>query len=156
MLKPLRYFWKEHPLALGAFLAAMALIVFFGIRFALGFVYFQDPSHRDEELEPWMTPKYVAMSYRLPREIIREVFQLEGLEGRRVTLEDITEQTGISIDEYQRRVWAAKATYRPQNGRAPQSARENIKERLRKLRDTLMRSQGTTENETASGGSEGQ
>lgn len=120
MLKALRYFWKEQPLALSAFLLAMGFLLFFGARFALQFVYFHDPAHRNQALEPWMSPKYVGMSYQLPPDIIRDVMQLERFDGKRVTLKQLTEALDISLQELETRIRAAQGKvdlYRDQRGR---------------------------------------
>ncbi|WP_114011363.1 hypothetical protein [Cohaesibacter intestini] len=120
MLNALRYFWKEQPLALSAFLLAMAFLVFFGARFVLHFIYFHDPVHRNQALEPWMSPKYVGMSYQLPPEIIREVMQLDRFEGKRVTIKKVAEGLDISLEELERRVRNAQSKVkilRDQRGR---------------------------------------
>lgn len=116
MLKALRYFWKEQPLALSAFVIALGFLLFFGVRFLVGFVYFHDPAHRNQALEPWMTPKYVAMSYRLPPEVMREVMQLDRFEGRRVTVVDVADRLGITLDELEQRVRNAKKIHKQKEG----------------------------------------
>lgn len=124
MLKALRYFWKEQPLALSAFLIAVALLVFFGARFILNFIYFHDPAHRNQALEPWMSPKYVSMSYQLPPHVMREVMQLEAFEGKRVTVKDVAEGLGISLEELEARVRKAQQSTkekRDQRGRKRKS-----------------------------------
>ncbi|SNY91943.1 hypothetical protein SAMN04515647_2185 [Cohaesibacter sp. ES.047] len=111
MIKALRYFWKEQPVALSALILALCVLVFFGARFAMSFIYFQDPTHRNETLQKWMTPKYVGMSYRLPRDVIHDVMQLEDFEGKRIKLEDVAERMGITLKELEQRVRAAKRAY---------------------------------------------
>nr|WP_321445708.1 hypothetical protein [uncultured Cohaesibacter sp.] len=120
MLKALRYFWKEQPLALSAFLLALAFLLFFGVRFALHFTYFHDPIRRNQALEPWMSPKYVGMSYQLPPEVIRNVMQLDRFEGKRVTVKKVAEGLDISLKELERRVRDAQSKVkilRDQRGR---------------------------------------
>ncbi|WP_319530733.1 hypothetical protein [uncultured Cohaesibacter sp.] len=117
MIKALKYFWKEQPIALSALVLALCVLIFFGVRFVFGFVYFHDPAHRNEALQPWMTPKYVGMSYRLPPEIIRQVMQLEAFEGRRVKLSDVVERMDITLPELEARVRAAKSALQQEKGR---------------------------------------
>ncbi|WP_316859043.1 hypothetical protein [uncultured Cohaesibacter sp.] len=110
MLKALRYFWKEQPIALVAFIVALLFLAFFGVRFTARAIYFHNPVHRNQTLEPWMTPKYVGMSYHLPPHIIREVMQLDEVrqEKKRVRLKDVTSQLGISLSELEARIREAK------------------------------------------------
>ncbi|PLW74902.1 hypothetical protein [Cohaesibacter celericrescens] len=111
MLKALHYFWKEQPVALSAFVLAIALLVFFGGRFVFGFIYFHDPAHRNQALEPWMTPRYVSLSYAIPPEIVQDVMELEDMGRPRVKLDEVTAKLGISLAELQERVWAAKKSH---------------------------------------------
>ncbi|WP_321338217.1 hypothetical protein [uncultured Cohaesibacter sp.] len=114
MRKALRYFWKEQPIALSIFVVAVVLLVFFGIRFVDRFIYFHDPAHRNQALEPWMTPRYVGMSYKLPRDVIFDVMDLENTEGRRVKVGKIADRMGISLAELERRVRKAKLEFMAQ------------------------------------------
>lgn len=111
MRKALRYFWKEQPIALSIFAVAVVLLVFFGIRFVDRFIYFHDPAHRNQALEPWMTPRYVGMSYKLPRDVIFDVMDLNNTEGRRVKVGEIADRMGISLAELERRVRKAKLEF---------------------------------------------
>ena len=114
MRKALRYFWKEQPIALSIFAVAVVLLVFFGIRFVDRFIYFHDPAHRNQALEPWMTPRYVGMSYKLPRDVIFDVMDLNNTEGRRVKVGEIADRMGISLAELERRVRKAKLEFMAQ------------------------------------------
>ena len=114
MRKALRYFWKEQPIALSIFAVAVVLLVFFGIRFVDRFLYFHDPAHRNQALEPWMTPRYVGMSYKLPRDVIFDVMDLENTEGRRVKVGEVADRMGISLAELERRVRKAKLEFMAQ------------------------------------------
>ncbi|WP_319515717.1 hypothetical protein [Cohaesibacter marisflavi] len=111
MRKALRYFWKEQPIALSVFALALVLLVFFGIRFVDRFMYFHDPAHRNQALEPWMTPRYVGMSYKLPRDVIFDVMDLENTEGRRMRVGEIADRMGISLAELEARVRKAKIAF---------------------------------------------
>lgn len=90
----LRYLWHTHRLALTGFALALALALFFAVRFALFTIYWADPAHRDTQIEPWMTPGYVAHSYRLPPDLLFEALHLP--HGSRATIHEIAQQTGRS------------------------------------------------------------
>lgn len=107
MSKALRYFLKHHKLALFSATAALTLMVFFGVKFTLNFIYFNDPAHRNEALKPWMTPHYVGMSYQLPPHIINQIMQLEPNGKRRLTVAEIATQQGITLDTLEARIRSA-------------------------------------------------
>ena len=121
MLKALRYFWKEQPIALSAFVIAMALLLFFGGRFVMGFLYFQDPAHRNQALEPWMTPKYVGMSWKLPPHVLDDAMGLQKFEGRRVKLDEVADRLGVTMAELEARVRAAKTAHEASKGKGKEA-----------------------------------
>ena len=75
-------------------------------------IYFNDPRHQDETLRPWMTPRYVVMSYDLPRSVVAEVLELPRDGGPRERMDNIAERLGLSLDELTARVRVAADTYR--------------------------------------------
>ena len=76
--------WREHRLVFLAFVAALALTALFTIRAAVFAVYWTDPAHRDQAIEGWMTPRYVAHSWDLPRDVVGEALGLDPGGGPRV------------------------------------------------------------------------
>ncbi len=86
--------------------------VWFAFGFVMRMVYFNDPRHQDEALKAWMTPRYVVMSYDLPRPLVAEVLDLpEGGPGR-LTLGDISERTGLPLEVLTQKVRDAAARHR--------------------------------------------
>ncbi len=112
MFKALKYFWKEQPLALAAFAIAVSFLLFFGFRTLMGFIYFQDPAHRNQALEAWMTPRYVSMSYRMPPDLVKQVLQIEDGDGRRIKLDEIAERQQVTLVELEKRVRQAAKEHR--------------------------------------------
>ena len=53
------------------------LTTFFAVRLVASWIYWNDPAHRDVEIAPWMTPRYVAHSWRLPPEVVAETLDLD-------------------------------------------------------------------------------
>ena len=111
MIKALKYFWKEQPIALSVFVLALVCLLFFGVRFVDRFLYFHDPAHRNQALEPWMTPRYVGMSYNLPKEIMFDVMGPDETDGRRERVGEIAARMGISLDQLEERVRQAKVEF---------------------------------------------
>lgn len=94
------HLWKEHRLLCLAFSAAVAVTSLFLIRAVFGMLYWADPKHQDRELEPWMTPRYISMSYQLPRiEVLEALGIKEGEVFRPMTLRKISAHTGAEILE---------------------------------------------------------
>ena len=145
MLKALKYFWKEQPIALSAFVLALIFLIFFGGRFLLNFIYFNDPAHRNQALEAWMTPRYVGMSWKLPPHILDEVMQIEEKgKGKRIKLDQVVARMGISLEELEARIRSAKQEHEamsPEERKARKDAFEEKKKLERKERKKAEQSQ---------------
>ncbi|MEO0636188.1 MAG: hypothetical protein AAFY73_06020 [Pseudomonadota bacterium] len=94
--------------------AATAVSFFVLVTFSAGFladiIHFNDPRHQNEPLKPWMTPRYVALSYDLPRETVMEIFELpEDLEGERPRVGRIARRMSLTLPELTQRVRDAQA-----------------------------------------------
>ena len=100
----IRTLWRRHRFLFMAFVAAVAVTVFFAGRLLFFTVYWADPAHRGQPLEGWMTPRYVAHSYNLPHDVVREVLELDAEEGKRRTLADIADASDLTLEEMQRRI----------------------------------------------------
>lgn len=101
-------FLRRNPLP--AFLLAMALtaLIWFSTGFVREALYFSDPAHQQQNLATWMSPRYVAKSWDLPREVMIETMDLQP-DNAQQTLQDVLDHLGITIEELQIRVEAAKA-----------------------------------------------
>jgi len=93
-------FVKRHPGLSTAFIAALALTVFFLFRLTAGLIYWSDAKHIDQPLAGWMTPRYVSQSWSLPPEALVVALGLEqDGSGRRITLKELARQQGRSLDD---------------------------------------------------------
>lgn len=76
-------------------------------------VYWADPKHQDRAFELWMTPRYISMSFNLPREDVLEALGIsEGELSRPMTLRRISRHTGVSVQELEASVEEAAASFR--------------------------------------------
>lgn len=107
ILNASRSLWRRNRFLFLAFIAAVAVTVFFAGRLLYFSVYWADPAHRGQALEDWMTPGYVAHSYGLPPEVVRDVLELDAGDGKRRTLADIAKSSDLTLEEIQRRIDAA-------------------------------------------------
>lgn len=111
----LRFAITKHPILSGVFALALACLIFFGGRFAADAIYFSDPAHRQQTLEGWMTPKYVGMSWGLPKQVIDDVMNLDDLRGGRPPrVKDVAENLGISLEDLEARIRAAHDAHKAQ------------------------------------------
>jgi hypothetical protein len=108
----MRRLWRRHRLLTIAFLLAGALTAYFAVRLAASWIYWNDPAHRDVEIAGWMTPRYVAHSWRLPPELVADALDLERRAGRPLTLADIAAERGLTVEELAARLEAAAAAHR--------------------------------------------
>jgi|AntRauTorcE11897_2_1112592.scaffolds.fasta_scaffold02037_4 hypothetical protein len=107
ILNASRTLWRRHRFLFLGFVAAVAVTVFFAGRLLFFTVYWADPAHRGQRLEEWMTPGYVAHSYNLPADVVREALELDAGGGKRRTLAVIMETSDLTLEEIQRRIDAA-------------------------------------------------
>ncbi len=99
--------WRRKPILLVAFAASIVLFVFFGFKVADEARLWKDPSYRAPKLEPWMTPRYVSLSYKIPQEDLLPALGLEPVPSNaaadrpreRITLNAVAIALGIDFDE---------------------------------------------------------
>ena len=79
-------------------------------------IYFNDPRHKNANLQGWMTPRYVVLSYDIPRDVALEVLGLDQeATGRRLHMRDIAQLQQIDLAELTQRVRIAAENYREAN-----------------------------------------
>lgn len=104
MLTAARNLWRKHRFLFLAFITALVVTAFFAARLLVFSLYWSDPAHHDQPVEGWMTPRYVAHSYQLPSEVVRDVLELDAVDGEPRTLAEITETSDLTLEEIQRRI----------------------------------------------------
>jgi hypothetical protein len=110
--------WQHNRKALMAFVAVLCLAGFFGVKSISQFIYWSDPQHQDQPLAGWMTPRYVAQSYRVPPEVVQSAFHLDtDAPPRRISLETLAGDNDMTMDEMQARVDMTVAAWRAANPR---------------------------------------
>jgi hypothetical protein len=105
-------FAKENWKLLAGFLVAVIIALWFATRFVMDFLYFQDPSNVDVDLEPWMTPRFIVMTYDLPRPLVFDLLGIQQGEQRGQPLRDVAEDLGLTMDELTDLVRDAAQKYR--------------------------------------------
>ncbi len=94
---PFRVLWAHHKPTM--LLSALALVIalVFAVRLALHVLHWNNAAATLPE--PWMTPRYVAHSWRIPPQEIRTALGIPDELVRRQTLKDIARQQGRSVEE---------------------------------------------------------
>ena len=96
-----RYLWRHHRPAVIALGLALGVAGFFAVRLTVFTLYWADPAHREQAIEGWMTPGYVARSWGLERDVVLAALPLPPYTspGARPTLTDIARTAGIPLTD---------------------------------------------------------
>ncbi|WP_226782362.1 hypothetical protein [Oceaniglobus trochenteri] len=113
-MRRLRYLWRRHRVATVLFALVLAVTVAMGTRSVMFAIWWADPAHRFQEIESWMTPRYIAHSWKVPPHVVQDALTLDRLPGRRLTLEDLAEARGLPVAILIDQVEAAIAQHRPE------------------------------------------
>lgn len=105
---------RLHPVASAAFGLAACFVLLFTVRLVLITVHFADPANRRSEPQPWMTPRYVAMSWQLPPDAVAAALKVPPDAPRRPTIEGIARLRGVPVAQ----VIAELEAYLATQGRA--------------------------------------
>jgi hypothetical protein len=96
-----------------AFIVALCALGFFGVRTISSTLYWMDPDHQNQALAGWMTPRYVMRSYQLPPDVLGPaLFLVKNTAPRRISLDTIAAENGLTMDDLQIRIDVAAAQMR--------------------------------------------
>lgn len=98
MFALIRRIWQAAPVATVILGGALVVSLFFAVRLVAFWIYWADPAHRDQEIEPWMTPGYVAHSWGVPREVAFEALGLAPAPGRPLSMQELAQERGASVE----------------------------------------------------------
>jgi hypothetical protein len=112
----MRALFRRHPWLTSALGLAVALTLFFAVRFAVGAIYWAQ--HRQEPISGWMTVGYIGRSWQLDPREIDAVAGFPLPQGHPLTLEEIARQRGVPVAEIIAQAEAAVAKLQAA-GRAP-------------------------------------
>jgi hypothetical protein len=95
---PIWSFMRNHIGVFSVLVIACGFGLWFLVDIVADFIYFNDPRHQDEALKAWMTPRYVGMSYGLPRPVVGELFNLGSDTPRGTTMRMIAAEQNLTLD----------------------------------------------------------
>ena len=93
----MRALLRRHPWLTSALVLAVALTLFFAVRFAVGVVYWAQ--HRQDPISGWMTVGYIGRSWQLDPREIDAVAGFPLPQGHPLTLEEIARQRAVPVAE---------------------------------------------------------
>lgn len=115
---------RRHPVLTLAFTLALCVTLAFAGRFVAQVVYWSDPARQEQDVEGWMTLRYVARSWQLsPRDLYAAVGLPAPVRGSPMTLEQLAEDRGIPladlIAEIEASILRLRASAQGQGASAP-------------------------------------
>lgn len=119
MFTLVRRIWQAAPVATVILGGALVVSLFFAVRLVAFWIYWADPAHRDQVIEPWMTPGYVAHSWGVPPEIAFEALSLAPTPGRPRTMQGLAEERGVTVETLAAQLQAAIDAARAARGDRP-------------------------------------
>lgn len=72
MIRFVKRLWSSTPFAVLVLTISLIVAGVFATRSIGLWVYWNDPAHRAQAIEPWMTPKYISHSWRVPPHVVIE------------------------------------------------------------------------------------
>jgi hypothetical protein len=88
----------RRKIMLAIFAIASVLTVFFIARAVFFAFVWMDPDRGIHPIEPWMTPRYIARTYDIPRPEMQFILDLKPDETPRQPLESLAVARGVSVD----------------------------------------------------------
>lgn len=103
-------FWRGNRFVILAFGLFLGLAVYFAIG-AIRHAREWDVA-RDQPIEAWMTPRYIAHSWDVPRDVMMDTLHLVRIPGGPQPLAKIAEERGIPVERLIDDLEAAIAEFR--------------------------------------------
>jgi hypothetical protein len=107
----LKRFLIQQKWVVGGFLISAVFLIGVSFTFLADAIYFNDPRHQNVQLKAWMTPRYLALSYDLPRPVVMELLGIEKGSGPPGRLDRLSESLGLTLDELTEKAREAKKAY---------------------------------------------
>jgi hypothetical protein len=90
----------KRKVMLAGFAIAALLTAVFILRAVFFAVVWMDPERGMHPIEPWMTPRYIAHTYDIPRDEMQRILDLGPDETPRQPLDSLAEARGVSVQTY--------------------------------------------------------
>ena len=94
------------------FLIATLAAIWFASRVFMDFLYFNDPRNVDVDLRPWMTARFIVLTYDLPRPLVFELLGFEESARGGQRLGNVAKEMGLTMEELTELVRLGAAQHR--------------------------------------------
>ncbi len=88
---------RLRPGLVAAFVLACAVTLFFAGRLVFFTLYWSDPAHQNQAVEPWMTVGYIARSWHLEAQDLGALAGLPQIKGHPQSLAELAQARGVAI-----------------------------------------------------------
>lgn len=108
----LRRLWQANRWALLAFSLALAVTLFFAVRFVAFALYWANPAHQNEPVAGWMTLGYVEKSWDLPPRSLAGPLRMGPPDRSRgpKSIAEYAAERGVPVSQFVAEVQAAVKT----------------------------------------------
>lgn len=90
----------KRKVMLAVFAIAAVLTTFFIVQAVFFAFVWMDPDRGIHPIEPWMTPRYIARTYDIPRDKMQWILDLGPDETPRQPLDSLAKARGISVQKW--------------------------------------------------------
>ena len=90
---------KRKVMLAGFAIAALLTTLFIARAVFFAFIW-MDPERGMHPVEPWMTPRYIARTYDIPRQDMQRILELGPNETPRQPLESLADARGVPVQTY--------------------------------------------------------
>ena len=111
---PLFQFATANKFTVVGFITSLVAAIILSSTMLADAIYFNDPSHKDIQLEGWMTPRYICLSYGLPRGVVFDLLDVDEDSPGPRRVDHLAENIGVSLDELTEMMRVAAVAYRRQ------------------------------------------
>ena len=108
----MRRLWREAPFLTAGLGLALLVAAVFAVRLVMGALFWADPKHQDMPIAPWMTPRFVAMSWDLPKDVVIEALGMKPDGKGPQPLEKMARERGVPVEVLISELEAAITVYR--------------------------------------------
>jgi hypothetical protein len=98
MIARLKHLWATRRIPFLMFFGSLAIALWFAGSFVADLIYWNDPRHKNQALEPWMTPRYIQHSYGLRPKTVADVLGIDHPFPHRMRMSDIVASTGQTYE----------------------------------------------------------
>lgn len=97
MIRQLKKAYRAAPIA--TVVLAISLVLALGFTTKLVVDVFDGPNRKAEQIEEWMTPRFISRNWKVPPEVMREIIGIEKQDSRPENLRQIADIRGITVEQ---------------------------------------------------------